>query len=139
MKRIRLISFIFVLTVGCGSNDLSKENLNLTFGSEREKNALAEVKRLAVQHGYHHEKMELEIKLNPETGDFSIFMFPKPLDAHHLRRELGLFALVNAKSGQVIRFSDSALESRKCELSKRVGVSGIEHKSYSESAVKNLC
>lgn len=87
--------------------------MDLAPGSEREKNAIAEVRRLAVQHGYHPEKMELEVKSNPETGDFLIFLFPKPLDAQHLRRELGLFALVNAKSGQVIRFSDPALESKK--------------------------
>jgi hypothetical protein len=113
VKKIHLISFIFVLTVGCGSNSLPKENMDLAPGSAREISAIAEVRRLAVQHGYHPEKMELEIKSNPETGDFLIFLFPKPLDARHLRRELGLFALVNAKSGQVIRFSDPALESKK--------------------------
>lgn len=109
MKKIHLISFFCVLTIGCGSNSLSKENLDLAPGSEKEKSAIAEVKRLAVQHGYYPEKMELEIKSNSETGDFLIFLFPKPLDAQHFHRELGLFALVNARSGQVIRFSDPAL------------------------------
>src|ERR1700677_2218791 len=110
VKKTCLFLFVFVLTVGCDSNSSPKENPDLASGSPQEKNAIAEVKRLAVQHGYHPEKMKLEIKTNPETGDFLIFLFPKPLDAQHLRRELGLFALVNAKSGQVIRFSDPAVE-----------------------------
>jgi hypothetical protein len=113
VKKICLFLFVFVLAVGCGSNSLPKENPDLAFGSAQEKSAIAEVKLLAVQHGYHPEKMELEVKTNLETGDFLIFLFPKPLDAQHLRRELGLFALVNAKSGQVIRFSDPALETKK--------------------------
>lgn len=64
------------------------------------------MKRLAVQHGYHPEKMDLQIKANPETGDFSIFLFLRTADVRELHREGGLFALVNAQSGQVIRFSD---------------------------------
>jgi hypothetical protein len=113
VKKTCLFSFVFVLAVGCGSHSPPNENLDLIHGSVQEKSVIAKVKRLSVQHGYHTEEMELEVKSNSETGDFSIFIFPKPLNAQHLRRELGLFDFVNSKSGQVIRFSDPALEPRK--------------------------
>ena len=100
---------VFFLAVGCAPNAATPTDKALLIGSAEEKSAVAIVKRLAVQHKYHPEKMNLEIKRNPETGDFMIFLFPKPLNAQHLRREFGLFAIVNAKSGQVIRFSDPAL------------------------------
>ena|ERR1700679_1650489 len=101
-------TFLF-LAAGCGTNATIPQDKTLSPGSPQEISAIKEVKRLAVQHRYHPEKMNMEIKTNPETGDFLIFLFPKPLDAQHLHREFGLFAIVNAKSGQVIRFSDPAL------------------------------
>lgn len=105
---IKYWAFLF-LAVGCGSNGSVPQDETMVSGGDLEKRAIAVVEHLAVQHGYHPKKMNLEIKTNPETGDFMIFLFPKPLDAQHLRREFGLFAIVNAKSGQVIRFSDPAL------------------------------
>jgi hypothetical protein len=100
---------VLFLAVGCAPNASIPPDKALSIGSPEEKNAVAIVKRLAVQHKYYPEKMNMEIKSNPETGDFMIFLFPKPVDAQHLRREHGLFAIVNSKSGQVIRFSDPAL------------------------------
>ncbi|HTA75896.1 MAG TPA: hypothetical protein VK791_01925 [bacterium] len=107
-KTLKYWAFLFSV-VGCSSNGSVAQDETMIPGSDREKRAIAIVDHLAVQHGYHPQKMNLEIKTNPETGDFMIFLFPKPVDALHLRRELGLFAIVNAKSGQVIRFSDPAL------------------------------
>lgn len=95
--------------VGCAQVSPAPDP-SLALGSAEEKNAVAEVKRLAVQHGYHPEKMNLEVNADRETGNFSIFLFPKPVDSQHLKRELGLFAIVNAKSGRVIRFSDPATD-----------------------------
>jgi hypothetical protein len=109
MKNIWKYWIVLFLAAGCGSNASIPPDKTLIMGSAEEKNAVAIVKRLAIQHKYHPEKMNMEIKTNSETGDFMIFLFPKPGDAQHLRREFGLFAIVNAKSGQVIRFSDPAL------------------------------
>jgi hypothetical protein len=107
MRNIWKYAFVLFAITGCGRFSPA-ENKPLASGTVEEKNAVAVVKRLAVQHGYHPEKMNLEVMRNSETGDFSIFLFPKPIDAQHLRRELGLFAIVQAKTGRVIRFSDPA-------------------------------
>jgi len=113
MRSIWEYAFILFLAAGCGTHSSPIEDKTLALGSPEEKNAVAAVKRLAVQHGYHPEKMILEVKANAETGDFLIFLFPKPVDSQHLHRELALFAIVKAKSGQVIRFSDPASELKK--------------------------
>ncbi len=106
MKDIwKYIVLIFV-AVGCVPSNSTVENKALAPGSMEEKRAVSEVKRLAVQHGYHPEKMDLQIKANPETGDFSVFLFPKTTDVREFHRELGLFAIVKAQSGELIRFSD---------------------------------
>jgi hypothetical protein len=97
---------VIFLAVGCAPENPPIENRVLAPGSMEEKRAVTEITRLAVEHGYHPEKMDLQIKANLETGDFSIFMFPKNIGGKGIRREQGLFALVNAQSGQVIRFSD---------------------------------
>jgi hypothetical protein len=106
MKNIWNCAIVVFLTVGCAPNNPQVENKALAPGSMEEKRAVAEMTRLAVEHGYRPEKMERQIKANPETGDFSIFMFPKTAGGKGIYREQGLFALVNAQSGQVIRFSD---------------------------------
>ncbi len=106
MKNMWKYWIVLLLVAGCGVQEPISQDKTLSPGSPQEKNAITEVKRLAIQHGYHPEKMNLEIKTNSETGDIMIFLFPKPVDPQHLRREMGLFAIVNAKSGQVIRFSD---------------------------------
>jgi hypothetical protein len=111
MRNIWKYAFVLFVIIGCGRFSPA-ENKPLASGTAEEKNAVAVVKRLAVQHGYHPEKMNLEVKRNSDTGDFLIFLFPQPIDAQHLRREFGLFAVVQAKTGRVIRFSDPAIESK---------------------------
>jgi len=106
MKSIWKYWIVLLWFAGCGVQEPVSQDKTLSSGSPQEKNAVMEVKRLAIQHGYHPEEMNLEIKTNFETGDIMIFLFPKPVDAQHLRREMGLFAIVNAKSGRVIRFND---------------------------------
>jgi hypothetical protein len=106
MNHIWKYATVIFLTVGCTPGNPPVENKALAPGSMEEKRAVAEMKRLAVEHGYHPEKMKLQIKANPETGDFSIFMFPKAVDGKGIYLEQGLFAIVKAQSGQVIRFSD---------------------------------
>jgi hypothetical protein len=112
MRNIWKYAFVLFLTVGCGPFSPADKK-SLVLGTVEEKNAEAAVKRLAVQHGYHPEKMNLEVKMDPETGDILIFLFPKPIDSRHLLRELGLFAIVQAKTGAVIRFSDPASKPKK--------------------------
>ena len=107
----KYVFFLFLLT-GCGPFFPEKDK-TFALGTVEEKNAVAAVKRLAIQHGYRPEKMNLEVNRNSGTGDFLIFLFPKPIDAQHLQREFGLFAIVQAKTGNVIRFSDPAMEARK--------------------------
>jgi len=109
MENVLKCWIFLLLAAGCGTKAPIAQDKTLSPGSPQEMSAIAEVKRLAVQHKYHPEKMNMEIETNPETGDFLIFLFPKPTDSLHLHRELGLFAIVKAKSGQVIRFSDPAL------------------------------
>jgi hypothetical protein len=106
VKNIWKCAIIIFMTVSCAPGNPPVENKALASGSAEEKRAIAEMKRLAIQHGYHPEKMDMQIKSNSETGNFSIFLFPKTVDSKSFHREDGLFAIVNAQSGQVIRFSD---------------------------------
>ena len=112
MKSFWKCVFFYFLLTSCGPFFPEKDK-PLALGTAEEKNAVAVVKRLAIQHGYRPEKMNLEVNRNSGTGDFLIFLFPKPIDTQHLQREFGLFAIVQAKTGTVIRFSDPAMETRK--------------------------
>ncbi len=118
--KLLLVVGIFsgVLISGCEQFSFSTDippDPAFSHGSPEEKRAVQLVQNLAVKHGYNPKKMNWQIIPNSESGNFSIFLFPKPVDLNHLRRNEALFAIVQAKTGKVIEFSDPGQDKRTLE------------------------
>jgi hypothetical protein len=105
VKKIWVFLWVFIVIVGCGPQTPAPLDPMLAPGSPQAKQAIATVQTLAQQRGYRLSKFDVQLKADPDTGNFMIFLFPKTHERKFDRRS-SLFAIVNAKSGQMIQFSD---------------------------------
>jgi len=98
-----------VWLAGCGGRKDAAASEDL-FTRDREQKAVTAVEKTARERGRALARMKLEVKEDRDGGHFLVFFFPVSKDGKTFDAPHALFAIVDAKTDQVLRYSDPLAE-----------------------------